>query len=64
MKTIIRRAITRWILWRSDRRIYRRYPHLKERAAAIQAARRAHKPAKHIIEEQQADMLRLLREGN
>ncbi|MCZ4092360.1 hypothetical protein [Sinorhizobium psoraleae] len=63
MKTIIRRVITRWVLWRSDRRLYRRYPHLKQRAAAIEAARKAHKPTKHIIKDQQQDMLRLLREG-
>ncbi|KSV95421.1 hypothetical protein [Sinorhizobium sp. GL28] len=63
MKAIIRRAINRWVMWRIDRRLYRAHPQLRERHAAIKAARRAHKPTKQIINEQQQDMLRLLREN-
>ena len=63
MNTLIRRALAAWFLWRSERRFYRAYPHLHQRAEAIRSARRSHKPTKHIIATQQQEMLRLLREG-
>jgi hypothetical protein len=46
------------------RRLYRAHPQLRERAAQIRAAQKSHKKTKPLIDEQQAAMLRLLREGN
>lgn len=62
MKALLRSLRTWWFLRTIDRRLYQAHPQLRERHAAINAARRAHKPTKQIINEQQQDMLRLLRE--
>lgn len=58
------RSFRTWLfLLNIDRRLYRKHPQLRERAEAIAAARRQHRKTKPLIEEQQNDMLRLLREN-
>lgn len=63
MKTLIRRVLNAWILWRIDRRLYRANPSLKARSAEIRAARKAHKSTKPLLDEQQREMLRMLKAG-
>ena len=63
MKSLIRSISTWWFLRNTDRRLYRKHPQLRERAEAIAAARRNHRKTKQLQEEQQNDMLRLLREN-
>ncbi|MGJ7039189.1 hypothetical protein J2Y63_002444 [Shinella sp. BE166] len=63
MNTIIRRVVNAWILWRIDRRLYRANPKLRTRRAEIKAARKSHKSTKPLLDEQQREMLRMLRSG-
>jgi hypothetical protein len=63
MNTLLRRVINAWILWRIDRRLLRAHPQIRERAQAIKAARRSHRKTKPLIDEQQEEMIRLLKAG-
>ncbi|SDA47921.1 hypothetical protein [Sinorhizobium sp. NFACC03] len=58
------RSFRTWLFLRNvDRRVYRKHPQLRERAEAIAAARQNHRKTKQLQEDQQNDMLRLLREN-
>ena len=63
MKALLRSLRTWLFLRKIDRGLYRKHPQLRERAEAIAAARRSHRKTKQLQEDQQNDMLRLLREN-
>ena len=59
MTKIFRRLRSRFQSWR----FYRAYPEVKRKVDQIEAARKAHRPTRHLIKAQHDDMLHRLREG-
>jgi hypothetical protein len=59
MTRLLRRLHSRFQNWR----LYRAIPELKSNAAKIDAARKAHRPTRALVECQRREMLQALREG-
>ncbi len=63
MRALLRSLRTWWFLRTIDRTFDRAHPELKKRREAIKAAQGQHRKTKHLQDELQQEMTRLLKAG-
>lgn len=63
MKALLRSLRTWWFLRTVDRTLDRAHPQLKKRREEIKAAQGQHRKTKHLQDELQQEMTRLLKAG-
>lgn len=62
-RSLIRRALSGWLRWRTTRKLYRALPELKLIDEARAEAKRKHRPYRHFDKTREALMAEALRGG-